>query len=191
MRKVYILMAAAAIVLVGCKNNGGKKAGEGVPEPVEEAVEAAAEEIVDATTTDAEAVRAEIEKIVADEAAGAAESVEEMLSKNPDAVIPFQLVENKPAFEGGDANDFTKWVNSHIDYPQAAIDEHLEGRVVLGFTVDKDGTVKDVKVLRGVNEVLDNEAVRVVSSSPKWEAASQNGNPVAVNYTFPVIFKLQ
>lgn len=193
MRKIYILMAVAAITLVGCKNNGNKKAGEGIPDPaaVEEAVEAAADEAALAATTDAEAVRAEVEKIAADLASGAVETVEETLAKNPDAVIPFTLVENKPTFDGGDANDFSGWVNSHITYPQGAIDDHVEGRVILGFTVAKDGTVQDVKVLRGVNELLDQEAVRVVSSSPKWEPASQNGNPVAVNYTFPVVFKLQ
>jgi len=187
-------MAAAAIVMVGCKNNGNKKSGEEIPDPA--AVEAV-EEIdpvaaaAAAAETDPEIVRAEIEKIVADEAAGAVETVEEMLSKDPDAVIPFQLVENKPAFEGGDANDFSKWVNSHLNYPQAAIDDNIQGRVVLAFTVAKDGSVENVKVLRGVNELLDNEAVRVVSSSPKWEPGEQNGNPVAVNYTFPVVFKIQ
>lgn len=62
--------------------------------------------------------------------------------------------------------------------------------MILQFTVSKEGDVKDVEVLRGVNELLDAEAVRVVSASPKWEAGSQNGVPVAVKYTFPVIFRL-
>jgi protein TonB len=145
-----------------------------------EAIEAAEE--VDA--------REAIEKLAAAQSEGLVESVAEILEKNPDAVIPFAAVENKPGFNGGDANDFSKWVSENIQYPQDAIDSKIEGRVILQFTVSKEGDVKDVEVLRGVNELLDAEAVRVVSASPKWEAGSQNGIPVAVKYTFPVIFRL-
>ena len=99
-------------------------------------------------------------------------------------------MENKPTFAGGDANDFSKWVGENLVYPQEAIDQKLEGRVILQFTVNKEGEVKDVNVLRGVNEILDAEAVRVVSASPKWEVGTQNGIPVAVKYVFPVIFKI-
>ncbi|MBQ3984706.1 MAG: energy transducer TonB [Bacteroidales bacterium] len=118
------------------------------------------------------------------------ESLAETLEKNPDYAIPFAAVENKPTFAGGDANDFSKWVGENLVYPQEAIDQKLEGRVILQFTVNKEGAVKDVTVLRGVNELLDSEAVRVVSASPKWEVGTQNGIPVAVKYVFPVIFKI-
>ena len=192
MRKIYVLMAVAAIAMVGCKNNGGKKAAapaeaEEAPASVSESMNKAIEAIEAAEELD---TREAIEKLAAAQSEGLVESVAEILEKNPDAVIPFAAVENKPGFNGGDANDFSKWVSENIQYPQDAIDSKIEGRVILQFTVSKEGDVKDVEVLRGVNELLDAEAVRVVSASPKWEAGSQNGIPVAVNYTFPVIFRL-
>ncbi|MEE3466772.1 MAG: energy transducer TonB [Candidatus Cryptobacteroides sp.] len=192
MRKIYVLMAVAAIAMVGCKNNGGKKAAapaeaEEAPAAVSESMNKAIEAIEAAEEVDA---REAIEKLAAAQSEGLVESVAEILEKNPDAVIPFAAVENKPGFNGGDANDFSKWVSENIQYPQDAIDSKIEGRVILQFTVSKEGDVKDVEVLRGVNELLDAEAVRVVSASPKWEAGSQNGVPVAVKYTFPVIFRL-
>ncbi len=192
MRKIYVLMAVAAIAMVGCKNNGGKKAAapaeaEEAPVAVSESMNKAIEAIEAAEEVDA---REAIEKLAAAQREGLVESVAEILEKNPDAVIPFAAVENKPGFNGGDANDFSKWVSENIQYPQDAIDSKIEGRVILQFTVSKEGDVKDVEVLRGVNELLDAEAVRVVSASPKWEAGSQNGIPVAVKYTFPVIFRL-
>jgi len=105
--------------------------------------------------------------------------------------IPFALMEQKPSFNVSDANAFSKWVHSQLKYPQDAIDAHLEGRVILQFIVGADGVVQHVKVLRGVSETLDAEAVRVVSSSPKWEPGKQAGKAVPVNFTLPVIFKLQ
>ena len=105
--------------------------------------------------------------------------------------IPFALVENKPTFQGGDANTFSKWVNSRLEYPEIAKENGIQGRVTLQFTVNTDGSVSDVKVLRGVDSSLDKEAVRVVSSSPKWKPGMQRDKPVRVTYTFPVIFQLR
>lgn len=105
--------------------------------------------------------------------------------------IPFQLVEEKPSFNGGDANEFSKWVNSKLVYPEIAKENGVQGRVTLQFTVNADGTVSNVKVLRGVDSSLDKEAVRVVSSSPKWKPGKQRDHAVKVTYTFPVIFQLR
>ena len=105
--------------------------------------------------------------------------------------IPFQLVEEKPSFNGGDANEFSKWVNSRLVYPEIAKENGVQGRVTLQFTVNADGTVSNVKVLRGVDTSLDKEAVRVVSSSPKWKPGKQRDRAVKVTYTFPVIFQLR
>ena len=105
--------------------------------------------------------------------------------------IPFQLVEEKPSFNGGDANEFSKWVNSRRVYPEIAKENGVQGRVTLQFTVNADGTVSNVKVLRGVDSSLDKEAVRVVSSSPKWKPGKQRDRAVKVTYTFPVIFQLR
>lgn len=101
----------------------------------------------------------------------------------------YQELDVKPSFQGGDANHFASWVNHRLVYPKKAKKNGIQGRVTLSFTIAKDGTVKDVNVVRGVDEDLDKEAVRVVSSSPKWKPGQKDGEPVAVTYTFPVIFQ--
>lgn len=117
------------------------------------------------------------------------EAVEEEVVE--EEAIPFQLVEQKPSFNGGDANEFSKWVNSKLVYPEIAKENGVQGRVTLQFTVNADGSVSNVKVLRGVDSSLDKEAVRVVSSSPKWKPGKQRDRAVKVTYTFPVIFQLR
>ena len=116
------------------------------------------------------------------------EVVEEVVEEE---AIPFQLVEEKPSFQGGDANQFSKWVNQRLVYPEIAKENGVQGRVTLQFTVEKDGTVTKVRVLRGVDPSLDKEAVRVVSMSPKWKPGKQRDRAVPVTYTFPVIFQLR
>ena len=192
MRKLFLLMAAASLLMVGCKNNGSKKtkAAEEAETPVENVVNAM-DEAIEAIEADAEMdAAAAIEKLASAQASGLVESPEEMLKKNPNAAIPFSVVEIKPTFNDSDANEFSKWVSDQVKYPQDAIDQNIQGKVVLQFTVNKEGQVEDVQVLRGVNKALDNEAVRVVSSSPKWEPGTQNGSPVNVKYTFPVVFRI-
>jgi len=92
---------------------------------------------------------------------------------------------------GGDENTFTKWVFERLVYPEVAKENGIQGRVTLQFVVDTDGSVRDVKVIRGVDPALDKEAVRVVSSSPKWTPGRQRDKPVKVRYIFPVIFQLR
>ena len=108
-----------------------------------------------------------------------------------EVAIRFQLVDEKPSFNGGDANEFSKWVNSKLQYPEIAKENGVQGRVTLQFTVNPDGSVSNVKVLRGVDSSLDKEAVRVVSMSPKWKPGKQRDRAVKVTYTFPVIFQLR
>ncbi len=105
------------------------------------------------------------------------------------APISFHLADVKPTFNGGDANAFSKWVNEQLVYPENCKKEGISGRVTLSFTVSETGKITDVKVLRGVNADLDNEALRVVSSSPDWTPGTVEGKPVAVTYTFPIIFQ--
>lgn len=105
--------------------------------------------------------------------------------------IPFMLVEEKPSFQGGDANQFSAWVNKRLVYPEIAKENGVQGRVTLQFTIEKDGSLTKIKVLRGVDPSLDKEAVRVVSSSPKWKPGKQRDRAVPVTYTFPVIFQLR
>ncbi|MBO4755243.1 MAG: M56 family metallopeptidase, partial [Bacteroidales bacterium] len=106
--------------------------------------------------------------------------------------VPFSEIEVKPTFGSGDANDFARWVNAHLTYPEAAKAAGKQGRVTLSFVVDTDGSVVDVKVLRGVDPDLDAEALRVVSScKEKWTPGMQGGKPVRVHYVFPVVYKLK
>ncbi len=106
--------------------------------------------------------------------------------------VPFAVVEQKPAFQGSDTMEFTKWVFSQIKYPEEAKEEQIQGRVTLQFTIAKDGNVKDVTVAKSSgSKILDDEAVRVVSMSPQWEPGKQNGEPVNVRFTFPVVFQMK
>ena len=100
-------------------------------------------------------------------------------------------VKEKPTFNGGDANEFSKWVNSRLVYPEIAKENGVEGRVTLQFTIDKNGRLGDVKVLNAPDKSLADEAVRVVSSSPKWTPGKQRDRTVNVSYVFPVIYKLR
>ena len=105
---------------------------------------------------------------------------------------PFQMVNVKPTFDGMDAQEFSKWVNSNLVYPAEAFKKGISGRVTLCFTITENGKVTDVKVLRGADPLLDAEAVRVVSSSPDWTPGkNKEGKIVPVVYTFPVIFTLR
>lgn len=122
---------------------------------------------------------------------GSVDAVE--LSQSNDTTsssIPFVMVEFRPVFQGGDENNFTNWVAQQLVYPEKAVKDSIQGRVILQFTVDKSGKVGDVKVVRGVHPVLDKEAIRVVSLSPNWEPGKHKGKNVNVVYTFPVIFQL-
>ena len=102
----------------------------------------------------------------------------------------FQVVENMPEFPGGMA-ELMKYLQKNIKYPTISQENGVQGRVTLQFTVEKDGSVTKVKVLRGVDPSLDKEAVRVVSMSPKWKPGRQRDRAVPVTYTFPVIFQLR
>ena len=116
---------------------------------------------------------------------------ETQINKEKKEPIPFHKVAQTPTFNGGNANEFSKWVSENFKYPDEARQSKIQGRVTLQFTVTETGHVADVKVLRGVNEILDKEAIRIVSQSPQWTPGKdENGEIVQVTYVFPVIFKL-
>ena len=107
-----------------------------------------------------------------------------------DKVYNIAMVEQKPEFPGGEAAMY-KWLSDHINYPVAAAEEGVQGRVVVEFVVSKTGNVENVRVLRGRHPALDKEATRLVKSMPKWQPGRNNGQPVKVTYTLPITFKLQ
>lgn len=102
----------------------------------------------------------------------------------------FTVVEQMPMFPGGDGA-LMGYLRDNIHYPTVAAENGMQGRVVVGFVVERDGSITDVNILRGVDPSLDREAMRVVKSMPKWTPGKQNGSAVRVKYQVPVSFRLQ
>lgn len=102
----------------------------------------------------------------------------------------FDIVEQEPMFPGGQTA-LMKYLSEHTKYPVVAQENGVQGRITVQFVVEKDGSISDVHVLRGVDPSLDKEAVRVVKSMPRWTPGKQNGINVRVNYRVPVLFRLQ
>ena len=103
--------------------------------------------------------------------------------------IIFRHVEQMPEFPGGEAA-LMKFINENLRYPATAIENGIQGRVMVQFVVKKDGSVGDVKVIRGIDSALDQEAIRVCKTLPKFIPGKQNGQPVNVWFTLPIIFNL-
>lgn len=99
----------------------------------------------------------------------------------------FVVVEDMPQFPGGKVQ---QWIAKNVKYPVLAMENGIQGKVYIQFVIEKDGSITDVKVLRGVDASLDKEAVRVVQSMPKWKPGKQRGKPVRVSYTLPINFQL-
>ncbi|MBE6262352.1 MAG: energy transducer TonB [Prevotella sp.] len=102
----------------------------------------------------------------------------------------FDVVEQMPSFPGGNGA-LLEYLASHVKYPVVAQENGVQGRVIVSFVVEKDGSITDVRVVRSVDPSLDREAARVVSSMPRWTPGKQNGSAVRVKYNVPVMFKLQ
>ena len=100
----------------------------------------------------------------------------------------FDACEQPPTFKDGDVR---AWLAKNMQYPPEAAENGISGRVVIGYVVERDGSISNVQVLRGVDPSLDKEAVRLVKSMPKWNPGMTNGSPVRVKYNVPVQFKLQ
>lgn len=115
-----------------------------------------------------------------------ANEIQRMTSTDDDV---YEVVEKMPAFPGGMA-ELMKYLSSNIKYPVEAHKAGIQGRVVVSFVVNKDGTVKDAKIVRSVDKSIDAEALRVISAMPKWQPGYQDGKAVSVRYTVPVTFRL-
>lgn len=109
--------------------------------------------------------------------------------KNVDNDSIYQIVEVMPEFPGGSAA-MMNYLSKNIKYPEEAKEKGISGRVFLSFVIEKDGSVSDVKVARGIGKVCDDEAVRVVKAMPNWKPGLMKGKPVRVNYMLPIFFKL-
>ena len=101
-----------------------------------------------------------------------------------------EKAEVMPEFPGGE-QAMMKFVAENVQYPEEAKEKEISGRVLVGFIVEKDGSIADVKVVKGIGGGCDEEAVRVVKAMPKWKPGMDKGKPVRVHYMLPLIFKLQ
>jgi len=119
---------------------------------------------------------------------------EQVVVKEPEPEKPkeeeiFVAVEQQAEFPGGTAA-LMKWLNNNIRYPEAAQQNDIQGRVVVKFVVEKDGSIGQVSIVKGVDKDLDREAIRVVKKMPKWQPGKNNGVVVRSYFTLPVVFKL-
>jgi len=101
---------------------------------------------------------------------------------------PFFLVEVMPTFRGGDINKFRDYIQKRTNYPPEALDKKIQGRVFLTFIIEPDGSVTNVTVVKGVDPLIDNEALRAIQSSPDWSPGLQRGQPVRVRYSMWLSF---
>lgn len=101
----------------------------------------------------------------------------------------FDVVENQQSFPGG-MGELMSWLGENIHYPEVAEKNGIQGRVVVSFVIEKDGSITNVLVVRGVDPSLDKEAVRVTRAMPNWIPGTQNGELVRVKYNLPITFKL-
>ena len=111
----------------------------------------------------------------------------QVIKKDNDSI--YNVVEQMPEFPGG-VEAMMKYVADNVKYPQEAKDKNISGRVFVSFVVEKDGSVSNVEVKRGIGGGCDEEAARVISAMPKWKPGKQKGKPVRVSYMMPIVFKL-
>lgn len=148
-------------------------------EPIPEETYTDADEIVDKETDEIE---------YQDLTTNNEEDVQETNVQADDNEI-LDMVEQMPSFPGGETA-LLQFLSSNVRYPTVAEENEIQGRVVVTFIVERDGSITEVKVANGVDPSLDREAVRVIKSMPKWKAGTQNGKPVRVKYSVPVTFRL-
>jgi periplasmic protein TonB len=98
------------------------------------------------------------------------------------------FVEVMPTFKGGDTQKFAEWVKRNMYYPTEAVENGISGTVVITFVIEKDGSVTDVSIVKGVHPLLDDEALKVISGSPRWSPGLQKGQPVRIRFIIPVNF---
>lgn len=116
--------------------------------------------------------------------------VEEVVEQIVEEEI-FVTAEEMPTFQGGDLSKFRNWVQSNVKYPQIALENGIQGNVVIKFVVEKDGKLSNIQVLQSPDKTLSDAAVQVLQKSPKWKPGKQRNKPVRVTYTLPVAFKIQ
>ncbi|MEO8588434.1 MAG: energy transducer TonB [Flavobacteriales bacterium] len=161
------------------------------PPPKIETVQFTALEAVDEPVEEPPPTQEVLEETVASTVSQEGEKGEEAPPEVvSDEVMLFAAVEEKPEFPGGEKK-FYEYLGKNMKYPAMEQEQGITGRVFVEFLIDRDGSITEVKALRGVSPGLDKEAVRVIQAMPKWSAGKQNGRPVRVRYVIPVNFNLR
>jgi len=174
MKRILSLAIVAALsfgAATSCKNSAKEAADS---QPVEEAV----------TSEDGTIDEDLFEEITP------VEEADIEVDKEDGDVLTYTDIEVKPKFQDGDEKSFQKWIVANVKYPLDASEGGREGTVMAQFTVDKEGKITNVKILRSVNPILDAEAVRVIESAPNWKPASHKGEPIEVSFVLPVKFEI-
>ena len=118
------------------------------------------------------------------------EEAEIIRGKEPLFEMVGELVEQMPSYPGG-AYALMEFLKKNVNYPEQAYNDSIQGRVVCSFVVERDGSLSDLKIVKSVHPLLDKEALRVLSLMQNWNPGKQNGEPVKVKYTLPVVFRLE
>ena len=117
------------------------------------------------------------------------EPIEQEPKDLDDEPLNFRIVSQLPEFPGG-LSEYVKWLTKNLKYPEEARRQHLQGKVMVSFVINRDGSLTDIKVEKGVHPLLDNEALRVMKTMPKWKPGIQDDKPCRTLFAVPIIFKL-
>lgn len=160
------------------------------PPPVETPKAAELLEIVDDETEVEETVIAETEELGQEVEIKQIVQVD-VVEDQPEEEEIFEVVEESPSFKNGGYAGLMKYLHSEINYPTISQENGVQGKVIVQFVVNKDGSIVNAVIMRGVDPYLDKEALRVVNSMPKWNPGKQRGKPVRAKFTLPVTFRLR
>ncbi|BCS85787.1 cell envelope biogenesis protein TonB [Prevotella herbatica] len=109
------------------------------------------------------------------------------VNANTDKIL-FRVIEELPEFPGG-ATEYMKWLTRNLRYPKSAEEKKIDGKVVVSFIINKNGTISDIKIIKSLDPDCDNEVLRVMKKMPKWKPGTEKGHPVRTEYVIPVVFK--
>ena len=137
--------------------------------------------------TDQQPLQSEIEKVFPKPSE--VQTKDSSTTASETSETPLEVAEIMPEFPGG-TEALLSFIKDNLEYPQKAIDEQTEGRVIIRFVVNSNGEISDPTILKGINKNLDQAAIDVINKLPRWKPGQQDGQPVSVQFTLPIVFKL-
>jgi TonB family protein len=137
--------------------------------------------------TDQQPLQSEIEKVFPKPSE--VQTKDSSTTASETSETPLEVAEIMPEFPGG-TEALLSFIKDNLEYPQKAIDGQTEGRVIIRFVVNSNGEISDPTILKGINKNLDQAAIDVINKLPRWKPGQQDGQPVSVQFTLPIVFKL-